>query len=470
MTVFSFISIMTAPVVDILIYAGSAHYTMNSIEIIEKKRQGLIHTSAEIDELVSKVMHNQIPDYQLSAWLMAAVLNGLNLEETTALTHAFVQSGECLDWSDLEGISVDKHSTGGVGDKTTLALIPMLASVGLIVTKLSGRGLGFTGGTIDKLESIPGFKTELSVETFKAQIRQIGMAISSQTPSLAPADGKLYALRDVTATVDSIPLIAASVVSKKIAAGADVIVLDIKYGQGAFMKDLAMAKALAMMCREVGNRLGKNISTLISAMVEPLGYAVGHSLEVLEVVRLLQGTGPKDLETLCLKLGAVAMVSSGKWTVLEEAEILLKQQLHNGKALEKFRALIVAQGGCDAFVETPGLLPAAKQGLPVIAQHGGYVSAIDALRVARACKLLGAGRTTKEDEIDLSVGVVLQKKTGEAIAKGELLAMLHANTQYVDEAMAMVQEAFSISEKPVLPCPLVEEVVLSGKTLNSIAL
>lgn len=433
---------------------------MNVIEIIDKKRRGLTHTEEEIQTLVRKMQSGKAHDYQVAAWLMAACIHGLTMDETTWLTQAFVDSGDRLDLSKVGGTVVDKHSTGGVGDKTTLALVPLLAVSGVKVAKLSGRGLGFTGGTIDKLEAIPGFKVSLTNEEFVKQLKQIGMAISSQTSDLAPADGKMYALRDVTATVQSIPLIAASVISKKIAAGADVIVLDIKYGRGAFMATLDEAKELAYTCREIGKRLGKSISTMISAMNQPLGYAVGNSLEVLETVELLKGKGPADLEALCLRLGGMALMGAGLCAALEEGESILAAHLRNGSALEKFRELVIAQGGDPYFMQDSALLPQPDRVLMLPAPQDGYVADIDALEIAKCAKMVGAGREAKNSPINLGVGVLMFKKIGDPVKKGETLVELHAGGMDHRDAMKVLAGAYRFSSEPVTPPPLIEEVVL----------
>jgi pyrimidine-nucleoside phosphorylase len=434
--------------------------TMNVIEIIDKKRRGLTHSQEEIASLVQMMESGKAHDYQIAAWLMATCINGLDMDETTWLTRAFVDSGKQMDFSKVEGIIVDKHSTGGVGDKATMALIPLLASAGVKVAKLSGRGLGFTGGTIDKLEAIPGFQVSLTNEKFMKQIRQIGMAISSQTDDLAPADGKMYALRDVTATVESIPLIAASVISKKIAAGADVIVLDIKYGKGAFMHTLEDAKNLAYTCREVGKRLGRSISTIISAMNQPLGFAIGHALEVQETLKLLKGEGPSDLEALCLTLGGVALTCAGIKDTLEESKELLHQRLHDGSALEKFRELVVAQGGDPYFMRDSSLLPQPDRVLMLPATQSAYIADIDALKVAQAAKMVGAGRLTKNCPINLGVGVLLHKKIGDAVKPGETLVELYADDHDHRDAAAVLKSAFTFSPNPVESPPLVDEVVM----------
>ena len=434
---------------------------MNIVQIIDKKRRGETHSQEELCFLIKEMMAEEVHDYQISAWLMAVCINGLNLDETTWLTRYFVESGEQLDLSKVDGVVVDKHSTGGVGDKTTLVLIPMLAASGVKVAKLSGRGLGFTGGTIDKLEAIPGFKTSLPSKDFIKQIQKIGVAISSQTADLAPADGKMYALRDVTATVQSIPLIAASVVSKKIAAGAQVIVLDIKYGRGAFMKTLDEAKELAFTCREVGKRLGKTISTVISSMEQPLGLAIGHTVEIAEVIKTLQNEGPKDLEKLCLTLGAAALVGAGLCETEQEAEGRLKIQLQDGSALAKFKELVKAQGGEVEVFDDLSLMPQPDRIHLLPAEQSGYVAGIDSLKVAQAAKELGAGRMHKADPINLGVGVVLHKKVGDQISEGETLVELYAGDKNVQAALTLLEEAFTFSTVPVSPHVLVDEIFLS---------
>lgn len=431
---------------------------LNAIQIIDKKRRGQAHTEAEIKFLISEMMAGRIPDYQLSAWLMAAVIQDLNLDETAWLTDAFVRSGTVLDLSKVNNIVVDKHSTGGVGDKTTLVLIPLLAAAGVAVAKLSGRGLGFTGGTADKLEAIPGFHVALTNEQFIQQIQKIGVAISSPTQNLAPADARLYALRDVTATVDHIPLIAASVVSKKIAAGAQVIVLDIKYGRGAFMKTPQEAQQLAQTCREIGKRLGKTISTVISNMNKPLGYAIGHSVEISEVIQTLKGNGPADLVQLCLTLGAVALVGAGKAASIPEGEQKLQACLQDGSALAKFKELIAAQGGDVHILEDPELLPQPDRVVMLPAPESGYIVDIDALKIAQTAKLLGAGRITKEDEIHLGVGIVLHKNIGEPVEKGESLLELYATHKDNTEALELAQSAVTIAPTPVELPSLIYEI------------
>jgi pyrimidine-nucleoside phosphorylase len=445
---------------------------MKLLDIIDKKRRGGTHSADEINALIRMAGTGEAKDYQLAAWLMAVCTMGLNLDETAWLTQAMVESGRQLDFSHLKGVIVDKHSTGGVGDKTTVALVPLLAAVGeeagVKVAKLSGRGLGFTGGTIDKLESIPGFETALSNERFADQLADIGMALSSQTADLAPADATLYALRDVTATVESIPLIAASVVSKKIAAGASVIVLDIKYGSGAFMKNREEARELAATCREVGKRLGRRISTVISGMDQPLGLAVGNSLEIQEIVDLLNGRGPKDLESLCIVLGAAAIQQAEDLAGIHNTDMSVEERLrdalNDGTALAKFQHWVVAQGGNPAFLTDAAQLPQAERIIDIKANQAGYIASLDALSIAQAAKLCGAGRVEKNAPIRLAVGVKLHKKIGDAVQIGDILAELHLDSPDVtpDEqgAIASLSAAFSFSDSPVTPPPLLDEIVV----------
>lgn len=439
---------------------------MNVIKIIDTKRRGDDHTREEIDFLVEGMTRGIIADYQVSAWLMAVCINGLSLENTTWLTDAFVRSGKVLDLSSVGGIVVDKHSTGGVGDKTTLALAPMLAASGVKVAKLSGRGLGFTGGTIDKLEAIPDFRTQLTNAEFVKQVQECGLAICSQTQDLAPADGKMYALRDVTGTVDSIPLIAASVVSKKIASGADVIVLDIKAGRGAFMKSMDGAKALAETCREVGKHLGKTLSTVISTMDQPLGYAIGHSLEIIETVATLKGEGPKDLEELCMTLGAVALVGAGRVDHMDEGRAELKKHLDSGEAYEKFKQLVIRQGGEVEALEDHALLPQPDRVVMMPAPVSGYIKSIDSLTVAESAKMVGAGRITKDTPINLGVGVLLHRKVGEYIEQGDTVAELHCGRTHQSEALEMLNNAFTFSDIPIDPPKLVAEVYCAQNGLH----
>lgn len=438
---------------------------LNPVLLIEQKKQQLAHSQAEIHALVQGVMAGTVADYQLSAWLMAVCLNGLTEDETFYLTEAFVQSGTILNLTDIVGTFVDKHSTGGVGDKTTLVVVPLLAAMGLKVAKLSGRGLGFTGGTIDKLEAIPGLKVAQSIEAMREQLKQVGAVLSSQTGDLAPADALFYALRDVTATVDNLSLIAASVVSKKIASGADVIVLDIKVGKGAFMKTFSEAKALASLCRNIGVRFGKRLETVISTMDQPLGLAIGHTVEIYEVIDTLQGKGSPDLEQLCLALASVACVSAGLFTNPQAAWFTLKEKLLNGEAYNQFKAIVKAQGGdVEALPREARALPQSARMATIMAPITGYVHQIDSLKVAKCVKMLGGGRSKKEDLLDLGVGVVLRHKVGDFVEEGEVLARVFTGTHHFNEAIEILKTAYQLCEVPVDVMP--ELILESSITLT----
>ncbi len=421
---------------------------MAMVSIIDKKRRGGAHADAEIAWLVAAMMAGELPDYQLSAWLMAVCINGMTPDETVALTRAYVESGTrlCYDavFGDAPALVVDKHSTGGVGDKVTLVLLPLLAAAGLKVAKLSGRGLGFTGGTIDKLESIPGFRVSLDNAAFTRQLKDIGIALSSQTADLAPADAKTYALRDVTATVESIPLIAASVVSKKIAAGAHVIVLDIKVGRGAFMKTMEDALALAELCQYVGRRLGRAIGTVISPMDEPLGYAVGNALEVAEAIETLKGRGPQDLTEATLALGARVLVEAGRYTATAPAEAYLRGLIENGAALACFRTWIHAQGGDAGIINDPSRLPQAQYQVPILAEQAGVITAIDPLAIAEAALAVGAGRKAKGDAIHHGTGVVLNGKAGTSVQPQDTVATLYCDKPCSPDIIKLISEAFTM--------------------------
>ena len=427
--------------------------TFKMADIISKKRDNLPHTKDEINYIINGITTGQIPDYQISSWLMAVYLNGMTIDESAFLTESMAKSGDILDLSDIGEYIVDKHSTGGVGDKATLVLIPLLASAGLNVAKLSGRGLGHTGGTIDKLESIPGFITSLEMDTFLKLVKNIGAAIASQTHHLAPADGKIYALRDVTSTVESIPLIAASVLSKKIASGANIIILDIKCGSGAFMKTLEKADELSSTMVEIGKRLDKSITAVITSMDQPLGNTVGNSIEVIESINTLKNNGPEDLKELCLYLGAISLLKAGLADNIEDGKNILNKHLEDGSAFKKFREIVIMQGGNVDFIDNPDKLYSAKYIMEVKSDVDGYVSKLDSLKIAHACKLLGAGRTKKEDKIDHAVGISLNKKIGHAVNKGEVLAKIHANSlELADKAVEMVKEAYEFSKHaPEIP-------------------
>lgn len=429
------------------------------VDVIEKKRNGKTLTKEEIEVFIKGYTNGTIPDYQASAFLMAVYFKGMTAEEQAHLTMAMVESGDQIDLSAIEGVKVDKHSTGGVGDTTTLILVPLVAACGVPVAKMSGRGLGHTGGTLDKLEAIEGFHIELTKEQFVQQVNDLKLAVIGQSGNLTPADQKIYALRDVTATVDSIPLIASSIMSKKIAAGADAIVLDVKSGDGAFMKTMEDSKALAEAMVAIGNQVGRNTMAIISDMSQPLGNAIGNALEVKEAIETLQGKGPEDLTELCLVLGSQMVVLGGQAKTLEEARGLLKEVIENGKALALFADLIEAQGGNPEVVKDVSLLPKARYEIPVVAEKSGYVTKIEADDLGIAAMLLGAGRATKEDQIDLAVGIVLHKKVGDYVEAGEALVTLHANQEDVSASRDLVLQHISLGDEKVSPAPLVGELI-----------
>ena len=402
---------------------------MRMYDLIMKKRNGGILNDEEIRFMIDGYTKGEIPDYQMSAMMMAIYFKGMNEEETVNLTMAMAESGEMLDLSSIQGIKVDKHSTGGVGDKTSLALTPMVAACGVKIAKMSGRGLGHTGGTIDKLESFEGFSTEISTEQFIRNVNEIGIAIMGQTRELAPADKLLYALRDVTATVDNMSLIASSIMSKKLAAGADAIVLDVKTGSGAFMKKEADAFSLAKEMVSIGKNAGRKMMAVISDMDQPLGNAVGNALEVKEAIATLRGEGPKDFTELCLTIGSCMLQLSGLADNDEEAKEKLQSVIENGSALNKLASFVEAQGGNKNMVYEPELFPKAAIISPLYAPCDGYIDAIACDEVGICSLILGGGRETKESKIDLSVGIVLQKKVGDYVRKGEPLAVIHANDE-----------------------------------------
>lgn len=422
---------------------------MRMYDLIMKKRNGGVLSKEEIYAMIEGYTRGEIPDYQMSAMMMAIYFRGMDEEETLNLTLAMADSGERLDLSAISGTKVDKHSTGGVGDKTSLALIPLAAACGIPVAKMSGRGLGHTGGTIDKLESFRGFSTEISTETFIRNVNEIGIAIMGQTANLAPADKKLYALRDVTATVDNLSLIASSIMSKKLAAGADAIVLDVKTGSGAFMKREEDAFALAREMVRIGKNAGKHMAALITDMDQPLGRAVGNALEVKEAIDTLKGQGPEDFTALVEALGSKMLIAGGKAREIEEARGLLREAIADGRALEKLAQFVEAQGGSREDVYHPELLPAAEKVCEIRAEQEGYVSHIKCDEIGICSLILGGGRETKESEIDLSVGLELQKKVGDYVEKGDVLAMLHANdSAKADAARKRFLQAYTFSEEP----------------------
>ncbi|HHW56877.1 MAG TPA: pyrimidine-nucleoside phosphorylase [Clostridia bacterium] len=423
---------------------------MRIYDLIMKKRNGGVLTKEEIDFIISGYTKDYIPDYQMSALAMAIYFKGMTPEETAHLTMAMAYSGDVMDLSAIKGIKVDKHSTGGVADTTTLVLAPMVAACGAPVAKMSGRGLGHTGGTIDKLESIPGIRVELSEEEFIDNVNKYGIAIIGQTKNLTPADKKLYALRDVTATVDSIPLIASSVMSKKIAAGADGIVLDVKVGRGAFMKDLESAKALAKLMVDIGNSVGRKTVAHVTNMDYPLGLAIGNALEIVEAVQVLKGHGSKDLLEVCMLLGSDMLQIAGIAKDDKEARAKLKEALDSGKALQKFKEFIKAQGGDERVVDDLSLLPQAKYIRPWIADRDVYIKDLMALDLGLIAMKLGAGRERKEDTIDLAVGIMLGGKVGDIVRKGEPIATIYANDESkLDWAFDEIKKYILLSDEPV---------------------
>ncbi|MHC9401129.1 pyrimidine-nucleoside phosphorylase [Staphylococcus epidermidis] len=420
---------------------------MRMIDIIEKKRDGKSLTKEEIEFFVNGYTHGEVPDYQASSLAMAIFFQDMNDEERAALTMSMVNSGEKIDLSDINGIKVDKHSTGGVGDTTTLVLAPLVAAVGVPVAKMSGRGLGHTGGTIDKLESVKGFNVEISEKDFIKLVNDNQVAVIGQSGNLTPADKKLYALRDVTGTVNSIPLIASSIMSKKIAAGADAIVLDVKTGSGAFMKTLDDAEALAHAMVRIGNNVGRNTMAIISDMSQPLGNAIGNALELKEAIATLKGNGPKDLTELVLTLGSQMVVLAEQAASLDEARQMLIDAIKTGKALNKFKTFLSNQGGDDSIVDSPEKLPSAKYQVEFKAKKDGYITEIIANEIGVASMMLGAGRQTKEDVIDLGVGIVLNKKVGEHVEKGENILTIHTNTKEIDDILYKLDNSITIESK-----------------------
>ena len=424
---------------------------MRMIDIIEKKRDGKSLTKEEIEFFVNGYTHEEVPDYQASSLAMAIFFQDMNDEERAALTMSMVNSGEKIDLSDINGIKVDKHSTGGVGDTTTLVLAPLVAAVGVPVAKMSGHGLGHTGGTIDKLESVKGFNVEISEKDFIKLVNDNQVAVIGQSGNLTPADKKLYALRDVTGTVNSIPLIASSIMSKKIAAGADAIVLDVKTGSGAFMKTLDDAEALAHAMVRIGNNVGRNTMAIISDMSQPLGNAIGNALELKEAIATLKGNGPKDLTELVLTLGSQMVVLAEQATSLDEARQMLIDAIKTGKALNKFKTFLSNQGGDDSIVDSPEKLPSAKYQVEFKAKKDGYITEIIANEIGVASMMLGAGRQTKEDVIDLGVGIVLNKKVGEHVEKGENILTIHTNTKEIDDILYKLDNSITIESKGEAP-------------------
>jgi len=432
---------------------------MRMIDLIEKKREGQSLTEGEINYMIEQYTNDQIPDYQMAAMLMAIYFQDMSNEERVYLTKAMVSSGEEIDLSAINGIKVDKHSTGGVGDSTTLILAPLVASVGVPVAKMSGRGLGHTGGTLDKLESIPGFNVELDSSTFIDLVNKNKVSVIGQSGHLTPADQKLYALRDVTATVNSIPLIASSIMSKKIASGADAIVLDVKTGSGAFMKELEDAKVLAQAMVDIGNGAGRKTIALISDMNQPLGYAVGNALEVKEAIATLKGEGPDDLTELCLVLGSQMVYLAYQAESIDQAREKLLAAIENGEAIGRLKIFIESQGGDPRIVDQPEQLPIATYQIEVKSTKAGYISEIAADQIGVAASMLGAGRTTKDSDIDLAVGIVLRKKVSDYVNEQDTLAVIHSNQTEVATVIEKILHAFQIQDQEVTPKPLIYQTI-----------
>lgn len=427
-------------------------------EIIEVKRDGSRHDEADIRRLVAGYVGGSIPDYQMSAWLMAVVLRGLDHDETVWLTDAMTHSGRVIDLGAIPGVKVDKHSTGGVGDKTTLVLAPMVAACGAPVAKMSGRGLGHTGGTLDKLESIPGFRVEMEPDVFERQVRDIGVAVAAQSPDIDPADKKIYALRDVTGTVPSVPLIVSSIISKKVAGGADAIVLDVKVGSGAFMKTLEDARALSSELIRTGEALGKRVVAVLTDMDQPLGYAVGNAVEVAEAIATLHDDGPEDLFQECLALGSRMLLLAGVASDLDDGRARLVAAVQSGRALETFRAWVTAQGGDARVADDVSLLPQAECSRVVTAHEAGWVAHYDAAGVGRAAMAMGAGRASLTDAIDPAAGLVLGAKVGDRVERGETLATLFAaSEELLDAGEERFRNATVMSSSPVSAHDLVLE-------------
>jgi pyrimidine-nucleoside phosphorylase len=428
---------------------------MRAVDVIIKKRENTELTTEEIQFFVDGFTRGEIPDYQVSAWAMAVLLNGMTRRETADLTLAMAHSGEILDLSGVVDIAVDKHSSGGVGDKTTFVVLPVVAACGLPVGKMSGRGLGFSGGTLDKIESIPGFRVDLTTDEFMQQLKDIGIVLTGQSFDLAPADGKLYALRDVTGTVQSIPLIASSIMSKKIAAGAQAIVLDVKVGLGAFMETLDEARLLSRRMVDIGKLAGREVVTLLSDMNQPLGEAVGNSLEVVEAIETLHGGGPADFRDHCLHVSANMLKLGRRAPDLKSAQRMAESALASGAAFEKFRILVSAQGGDVSFVDSPQKFPVARFIKVIKADRSGYLTQVHARIIGEAAVTLGAGRAKKGDPVDHAVGFIVHRKVGDLVEQNQPLITIHANDDSVlAEVKKSVQTAFQWSDQPVSPLPL----------------
>ena len=430
----------------------------NMLEIIIKKRDKQDLTQGEIAYWIKEMVANRVPDYQSSALLMAIVLNGFNEKETAWLTHEMMHSGDVVDLSSIQGITNDKHSTGGVGDKTSLVLAPLVAACGGKVAKMSGRGLGHTGGTIDKLESFPGFSTEITSKQFAHLVNANGLAIMGQSHNLVPADKMLYALRDVTGTVPAIPLIASSIMSKKLAAGSDAILLDVKFGDGAFMKDVDQARELAKAMISIGKHANKNTMAILSDMNQPLGFAIGNALEVKEAIATLKGEGPEDLTNLCIEAASLMLVQANHFNHISDAKIAVQRAISDGRALEKFKIFIESQGGDVAYIDDVSLLPQSKHITPFIAASTGYIKTIEAMPLGLAATLLGAGRLTKEDVLKFGVGFVLKVKIGDKVSLDDVICEIHHDDPIPEAVISKLKDAIVISSTQVDAPVLIHEI------------
>ena len=431
---------------------------MRMVDVIDTKRNGGELTTEQIEFFINGYTKGDIPDYQVSALLMAIYLKGMTKQETATMTMTMLHSGDQLDLSDIPGVKVDKHSTGGVGDKTSIPLAPLVASVGIPVPMISGRGLGHTGGTLDKLEAIPGLKVEISEASFKQQLRDVGCAIVGATGNIAPADKKIYALRDVTDTVDSIPLIAGSIMSKKIASGTDALVLDVKTGSGAFMKTEADSVALAKELVGIGKSVGMNAMAVISDMDQPLGNAIGNALEIEESIALLKGNGPADLLDLVLTIGSQMVVMANKATDLDAARKMLQQHIDDGSALAKFKEMIIAQGGDGRVIENPAMMPQATYQMPILAARDGVITKMKADEMGIAAMMLGGGRQKKDDQLDYAVGLTLSKKVGDEVHQGDTILTIHSNREDVSDVQQLIEAHIAIGDE-AQPLTLIHEVI-----------
>ena len=433
---------------------------MRAYEIIMKKRNGQPLTDEEIKYMVNGYTEDHIPDYQMAAWMMSVFIQGMNSEEVTALTQAMLESGGTIDLSSIGKTTVDKHSTGGVGDKVSLVLAPLVASLGVPVPMMSGRGLGHTGGTLDKLESIPGYRVDLTEEEFINQVKDVGVAIIGQTRSLAPAVKKMYALRDVTATVDSIPLIAGSIMSKKLAAGPDAFVFDVKVGEGAFMSTPEMAAEMARTLVDIAVLSGRKANALITDMNQPLGRCAGNSVEIKETIECLKGEGPDDLMTVVMEIAGMMLMMGGKADSVEEGKALAQTALDEGKGLAKFKEMVAAQGGDTAYIDNPELFPKAGTIIPVKARQAGFIHGIDTLEMGMICVALGAGREVADDVLDMSAGIIFSKKIGDQVEEGDTLLTLFTNKKNgLDAIVSRAQAGIEIKNSPCQPSPIIYKVV-----------